>query len=49
MFSRISTPAPEAVMKLAEDVQVMPGSGHLTETGEFTESEGETVAGEHLT
>lgn len=49
MFSRISTPAPEAVMKLAKDLQVKRGSGNLTETQEFTESEGETVAREHLT
>lgn len=31
MFSRISTPAPEAVMKLAKDSQVKSGSGNLLE------------------
>lgn len=49
MFSRISTPAPEAVMKLAKDLQVKWGSSNLTETQEFAESEGETVARGHLT
>lgn len=36
-------------MKLAKDIHVKWGSSNLTETREFTESEGETVAREHLT
>lgn len=49
MFSHISTPAPEAVMKLAKDIPVKWGSSDLTETQGFIESEGETVARKHLT
>lgn len=44
MFSCISTPAPGAVMELANAIQVKSGSGNLTGTREFTKSDREMVA-----